>query len=50
MAIRQVHVEQEELVRSEGFGAMVSFNRSFASLAVDLELSPRVTAPPEALM
>ena len=69
MAIRQVHVEQEELVRcaldwhrqgmdfadamhlarSEGCGAMVSFDRSFASLVVDLGLSPRVTAPPEAL-
>ena len=69
MAIRQVHVEQEELVRcaldwhrqgmdfadamhlarSECCGAMVSFDRSFASLVVDLGLSPRVTAPPEAL-
>ncbi len=65
MAIRQVHLEQEELVcrvlewhrqgldfadalhlaRSEGCGALLSFDRSLARLAADLPLKPDVLEP-----
>lgn len=65
MAIRQVHLEQEEVVRSvlewhrqgldfadglhlarsEGCGALVSFDRSLVRLAADLALKPEVLEP-----
>jgi hypothetical protein len=45
MAIRQVHPEQEELARSEGCGALLSFDRSLVGLAADLSLNPYVLEP-----
>ncbi len=65
LAIKQVHVEQETLVRqalawhrggldfadalhlarSEGCGALLSFDRQLAQLASQLELQPAVQSP-----
>ena len=65
LAIRHLHLEQEELVRraldwhrqgmdfadalhlarSEGCGAMVSFDQKLALIAGQLNLQPRVESP-----